>query len=639
MAATSAPAEEEYEGQTFGLESDLYSLALLSFTDLPEKAHGGYYKLPGGKMVEKIWAMAIVVVVTTAQLLMSYTIALHVRNDLVDAKTRPLQTAYEMFVGNNWTIPMGIAEAICGSWEDIETHNGVAAGPLSTIKMPDGVTYSGGVNYPLFYNLKQPTRTWDYGRLGAERSILDDVMYVIAEGVSLNPFTPSGYSVMFVITTSMFFFSVLFEFRKIGQFFMMLMDLPHEKPKEYSEEKVELTWLPLEARVAGLFAISCRLITTIVVSFLGVVFLTYTTVKIDLILNGLAIMFVVELDNAIFAATVPYKKQQMVEDLEPVVYSRAHPTGLTAKMEVFLPIVFFPATLLVALGCREYQVRTFTNVFNMAAPICMFAGPTPGGYDNFDKLVGPVTGFCDSLLGVSCAGLVVPSSAAKTHGFCVITDQTPATYPTTQVYVDDAFPGRYNADGTMKSWVDWGTVNTWPWSTDEMSLYKKGHWMNGPFQNLMRRNCVQMYRKVPPADLMADPATELMTDGAPFMCDHNEIVEAVFGPVRQDILTKAKHPESGIDTLKAIGKVRPLTDPQVVRAVDRCNSNNVRQFSEERFHAAHAAAPAAAPAASPAASPAADAYAFINHGPHDSSKLRGGKHGVSGLFPDKHPWA
>jgi hypothetical protein len=135
-----------------------------------------------------------------------------VKNDLQEAKTRPLQTAYEMFIGNKWTIPMGVAEAICGSWEDIESHAGVAGGPLSSIVMPDGVTYSGGVNYPLFYNLKQPTRTWDYGRLGAERSIIDDAMYVIAENVSLNPFTPSGYSVMFVIMISMFSFSILSSF-------------------------------------------------------------------------------------------------------------------------------------------------------------------------------------------------------------------------------------------------------------------------------------------------------------------------------------------------------------------------------------------------------------------------------------------
>jgi hypothetical protein len=215
---------------------------------------------------------------------------------------------------------------------------------------------------------------------------------------------------------------------------------------------------------------------------LGIVFLTYTTVKIDLILNGLAIIFVIELDNAIYAATVPYKKQDMIDELEPVVYSRSHPRGFTASMEVLLPIIFFPCALGLALSCRLYQVNAFTDIFNMAAPICMFAGPTPGGYDNFDKLVGPVTGFCDSLLGVSCAGLVVPASAAKEHGYCVITDQSPATYPSIQMFVEDAFPGRYNADGTEKSWVDWGTVNTWPWSTDARDLYKTSVWMMDLFK-------------------------------------------------------------------------------------------------------------------------------------------------------------
>jgi hypothetical protein len=66
--------------------------------------------------------------------------------------------------------------------------------------------YSPDERYSLFYNLKQPTRTWDYGRLGSDRSVLDDVMFVISEGVTLNPFTNSGYSLLFVTTLAMFFF-------------------------------------------------------------------------------------------------------------------------------------------------------------------------------------------------------------------------------------------------------------------------------------------------------------------------------------------------------------------------------------------------------------------------------------------------
>merc|ERR1712113_724405 len=101
----------------------------------------------------------------------------------------------------------------------------------------------------------------------------------------------------------------------------------------------------------------------------------------------------------------------------------------------------------------------------------------------------------------------------------------------------------------------------------------------------MRRNCVQMYRKVPPADLMVDPGTGETMDGAPFMCSHHDLVEAVFGPVRHEFLQHAVHPANEIDTLKAIGKVRSLFEPEVVHAIDRCSVDAVNLAAAEPSHA------------------------------------------------------
>ena len=65
------------------------------------------------------------------QMIMSYTVYLHVKNDLLDSLARPLLTAYEMFVGLDNTIPFGVVETLCGVWEDQEAHVGKARGPLS----------------------------------------------------------------------------------------------------------------------------------------------------------------------------------------------------------------------------------------------------------------------------------------------------------------------------------------------------------------------------------------------------------------------------------------------------------------------------------------------------------------------------
>merc|ERR1719326_2836019 len=96
--------------------------------------------------------------------------------------------------------------------------HGQSVSELDHLTMPDGSVYSADDSYSFFYNLKQPTRSWDYGRLGSERSVIDDVMFVLSEGVSLNPATPSGYSLLFILMLAIFFFAIFVEFRQMIQF-------------------------------------------------------------------------------------------------------------------------------------------------------------------------------------------------------------------------------------------------------------------------------------------------------------------------------------------------------------------------------------------------------------------------------------
>merc|ERR1719326_1247344 len=110
--------------------------------------------------------------------------------------------------------------------------HGQSVSELDHLTMPDGSVYSADDSYSLFYNIKQPTRSWDYGRLGSDRSVLDDIMFVISEGVSLNPFTPSGYSLLFVLTLAMLLFSIFVEFREIFHFFSMLSLIPSKREGE-----------------------------------------------------------------------------------------------------------------------------------------------------------------------------------------------------------------------------------------------------------------------------------------------------------------------------------------------------------------------------------------------------------------------
>jgi len=223
---------------------------------------------------------------------------------------------------------------------------------------------------------------------------------------------------------------------------------------------------------------------------------------------------------------------------------------------------------------RAYQVHTFQRYFRMTAAICLFAGPTQP-FARKD-VIQPVAGFCDSLLGVSCAPRVSSESSLEEHGYCVVTDQTTMSRPTVEMYLDDPtlFAGRYDRDGTERSWVDWGEANP--------LLYESKRWMNGPYQNLLRKQCVQMYqRRVPPDDVMVDDDVGETMDGAPFLCAREPLFEAVFGEVVKRVdktnsigpIPKYRH-EGGLTHL-AMDHVRDLTDPVVVKAIDACKTSRV----------------------------------------------------------------
>lgn len=573
------------EDNACALEADLFTLAFVTFLEIPSRPHTAPDGLSKGlsraenvmkplaataPVAEKAWSVLSMCSVTLVQLLMVWVVYLHVKNDLMDSKTRPLLTAYEMLVGSNITIPLHTVETLCGEWEDQEMQYDIASGPLRSIHMPDGTVLSPNEDYSLFYNSKQPTRTWDYGRLGTERSVLDDVMFVISEGVSANPFTPSGYSLLFILMVAMLYFSVWKEIRTIGHFMLMLKKMKrvganepmHKRNKE--TKKIEIVGLSRNACMSGWCAILCRGAGTLGVLGLGTYFLLYTTLKIDLILNGLALLFILELDQAVYLATVPRLQQQTIENIEPIVFDHAQ-NKKTNWSDIALSSLILPFNVLLAVAVRALQCHIFQIYFKMTAAICLFAGPTPGGRDFRLSEMGPVAGFCDSLLGLTCAPQVEPPEMAKEHGYCVITDQTTMTRPTVQMYVDDEnlFANRYAADGSEKSWVDWGAADS--------KLYDSGLWMDGPFQNILRKQCAQMYQKLPPDDLEVDDDSGETMDGAPFGCRRDLVFDAVFGPVVQASLHEQK------TTTFAIMQVRSLSDPVVVSAVDKCRGVPVRE--------------------------------------------------------------
>lgn len=544
----------------FEMTGDLYNNALCAQLGVP-----GIDDVPSVfRRPRKVWPVVLMVTVSLIQLTMAWTVYLHVSNKLIWASTAPLLTAYEMFVGSNITVPLHTVEALCGEWEDHEMKD-FADGPLSFVKTADGSVFAPDDSYSLFYNVKQPTRTWNYAALDDYRSVLDDSMFVISEGLTLNPFTPSGYSLLFILTLTVFYLTMLIELRQTYQFGSMLLHFLCKGPKpdgcwaQGEQNGTTIGAINYGGHIVGALAFTCRASVAIVLAFLGSYFLQWTTVKIDLILNGLALVFLLELDTLVYKAAVPAIRQNWIKELEPVSYrvGGAEAGGFQHIMDSYAPLVLAPVSFFLACMVRLHQLQIFRNYFRLASAICLFAGPTTP-FARHD-IVHPVAGFCDSLLGVKCAPHVTPESTAQAHGYCLVTDKTVVNDATFSFYLDDPalYTNRYNEDGTMKSWTEWGEANP--------ILYKSGLWMDGPYQDLLRKNCLALYQPtVKPDDVLVDDDAGETMDGAPFQCNREELFNAVFGKVF-DSMDK-------LPIEKQMNLVARLDDPAVVKAMDNCKN-------------------------------------------------------------------
>mmetsp|Transcript_92336 Transcript_92336/g.160389 ORF Transcript_92336/g.160389 Transcript_92336/m.160389 type:complete len:643 (+) Transcript_92336:138-2066(+) len=542
-------------GNKYKMHGNLYNNALMAQLGVP-----GIDDKPSiWNFPKKHGPACLMVIMTAIQLMMAWAVYLGVYNNMIFTNTRPLLTAYEMFVGSNVTIPLHTTEALCGEWEDHEMKD-FAQGPLSYMKTSDGSVFSPDDSYSLFYNVKQPDRSWDYAALGTHRAVLDDALFVISEGLTLNPFTPNAYSSLFILTLCLLYMTLLIELRQIGRFASMLITLSGRDGPAFKQEDDgawSLVRVSRGGQVVGCIAVVCRLAVAVVLSMLGSLFLMYTTLKIDLILNGLALAFLIELNVMVFYAIVPAPRQSFLQKLEPVEYNSSEGfIGSFSAMQV-APIIMGPLAFLCACLMRSWQIKIFQRIFRLTSAICLFAGPTTP-FARHD-IVHPVAGFCDSLLGVKCAPHVEPLLTREEHGYCIVTDKTVTNNPTFSFYLDDPklIANRYDENGIMKSWVEWGDSNP--------KLYKSDLWMDGPYQDLLRKNCLQMYQKtVKPDDVLVDDDAGETMDGAPFQCPRDELFKAVFGKVF-DSLDK-------MPLQKMIDQVADLTDPAVVRAVDNCKS-------------------------------------------------------------------
>lgn len=172
--------------------------------------------------------------------------------------------------------------------------------------------------------------------------------------------------------------------------------------------------LTVTAKVFGTLIALMEIFLAMWVLVVGVRFLMGSPTRLDLILNAVALGFLFELDDVVFAAGVSTLTKKFLESVELAKYSRENSMCNSRHhkrvnhLGGFLTMVLGAAVAFVA---QEIHFRTHQQVFELAATLCLFLGPSPDdGGTQFDA-VFPVPGLCESLLDLSCEYPTVPCYA------------------------------------------------------------------------------------------------------------------------------------------------------------------------------------------------------------------------------------
>eukprot|EP00746_Dinoflagellata_sp_MGD_P045009 gnl/MRDRNA2_/MRDRNA2_210252_c0_seq1.p1 gnl/MRDRNA2_/MRDRNA2_210252_c0~~gnl/MRDRNA2_/MRDRNA2_210252_c0_seq1.p1 ORF type:complete len:332 (-),score=43.47 gnl/MRDRNA2_/MRDRNA2_210252_c0_seq1:94-1011(-) len=258
------------------------------------------------------------------------------------------------------------------------------------------------------------------------------------------------------------------------------------------------------AKLLGFLIVFLQAAVAVVVGFVGLKFLGVTTTKVDLLLNALALTFVLELDQILFQAIITKSSQSMVDKLETVTYTSVLPDLYLSKHKLAFPVMMMIVCAASALAARQAQLDEFRELFSVTATLCLLGGPSKS-----PTQFAPVPGMCESLLAVTCT----PPTAPLQN--CVITDFEVGWAKNIKVpSTESVWPGDIFSKHSVNS-SPW----TWTVSDDPRIIQKFGHRWVPLATQVMIRACAAMYHPGPTQNLVVDGDTNEEGLAAPFFCD------------------------------------------------------------------------------------------------------------------------
>jgi len=513
------------------LEQDLYNNAFISCLNLPDTSQSS--RQHSSSRWELSIPVLLMMLIAIVQLVSIVSVQMHIDSTMIGSQVNYMYMAYEMFLGTNATMPIGLSQKLCGEYEEMEMQ----VSSDERITLPDGTSYRPSAAMPMWYSYKVPTDSWDIPRMsGGEMSLLDEMLYMIHDGLipSFNRRIGTCYSQLFLFMIFIMFCSVIIEIRKIFAFASMLhsfttlghlstarderLEASGGKESKGEAEKLTIVRLNSEAVAVGSLAICLRATIALRMMYVGARLLINTTLQLDLIFNSLALAFIFELDSIAHLAIVRQSKISFISQIEPIRFQPVVPQFLSGAPSRRLPAFWIILALVAAVACRINQIHEMESRLNIVQTLCLFVGPTPGGRKD---VLAPAAGLCESLLSTTCAPDV--QGPGSSHGPCLTTDYGAFYKPSIALPVDgELFDDMYASDGSVKPWLQWGPPRK--------ELLRTNMWVQGPYQDAARKICSLMYQPTGVVDnRTTDKDTGEQADGAPFYCEKRRVMDAIFG--------------------------------------------------------------------------------------------------------------
>lgn len=500
--------DEDEDTAEFVFPSDIYSELLISWMHREEEQ--GHERC---LVIFTPWVLGILCAL--CQFYGTWSVLGHVSNNMMRGVWGPIIEKLWLLAAKEQTMPKNIYEPICGTFEE---YGYDVPDVSATIPFPVPSTEK---ILNMYFYAKMPEWSWNTNDLSPpdSRSTIDSARFVVDEGILSLPH--HGYGMLFLLVMFIWTCGVLIEYRQIARLGLFLWASPSasesEKMLSMKDGKWHLKGMSCSAKCLGFGICLLQFCICTYLYFIGSIFLVWTEEKVDLVLNSLALGFILELDAIVFVGLVSKKHQTFVDDLDALKYDSKLPGKYREHHRFFFPYAMLVVGLGSAVLIRWWQIQEYSTVYDSAALLCLFGGTSV----KEDSYV-PVAGFCESALALTCQSLSCPGGTGEAcpfvdgFGSCVITDVW------TEKTNDIMKPS------VVSKWPQDTIVNTpganlfdMPFNTDP-SIQAKffGNHKNYAFPTLsvVTQACWAMYKPERSQEVETDDDTGEQNSVAPFSC-------------------------------------------------------------------------------------------------------------------------